>query len=471
MGKKYFLEVVIKAKDTLSVTLGKAGRGVRSFGGALASAGKQAWSTVRGIGKLAAGLGIAGYGIREAGTWLYGLAKDAIVAGDALGKLKIRTGLSVETIQELGHAASLSGVSAEEFAGSLDTMTKQIGMLIAGKGKLKGFLQEVAGPEFARALKTASPEARLELVLGGLLQITDEAKRAAYATAFFGEGGAKMAVLADAGAESIAAMRKEAHDLGLVLTQEDVSAMEEAGDEFERFEKSVDSVKRTVGVELSKAMLPVLKEAVRWIKENRAEIGRWAKSFAEGVVDAAKGLKDAFVWIIDNGPAVGAAMLLALGPITAAAAAIAGVIAGLAKLANMNERDRKKALYEGADSIVANGGDVTGAIGMIANSDVVRTDRADLATKDALAVGGVTAANRQFEAITAPQRARSAALAEAKRSAGVVTQQAGALKIQIDVKDPNGMLKTPTVKSAPAGAHVGIKKPDTGTRTTKHLDR
>ena len=467
MSKKYFLEVVIRGHDALTNVLGKAARGVHRFGRGVKAAASSLWAHTKEAAKLAAGLGVVGYGAARAGSFLYDLAKGATDAGSAINDLNARTGINVETLQELAFVAGRGGASWDEFASGMDAVTKNMGQLAAGKGKLKGFVAAVAGPGFARALKAASPEERLELVLGGLVQIKDEAKRSAYATAFFGEAGAKMAVLANEGADGIARMRQEARDLGHVLSREDVAAMDEVGDALGDLETGVDGIKKKFGVELARAALPVLREAVTWIKQNRTQIGEWAKAFGAGVVDAAKGLKDAFVWIVDNAGVIAAGMAMALGPIGVAAAAIGGIVALLDRLDKMGRGDAERAALDAADK------GIPGAVPLVqdlARSDVGRARRAELATDSGLAAGASAAsfaqnteiANR-LNAVTA-DRARARALAQMGPApwARGMGQQPG-IKIEIDVKDPGNKVATPEVKKMPAGSQV-VVKPPTGRR-------
>lgn len=362
-GKRYYLDVVIRGKDALTSVLGKAGRSVKAFGASLARSGKAMWSGVKEAAKFTLGLGALAWGAQRAGSWLYGMAKDAADLGGKLADLRTRTGLGTDMLQELQYVAEQGGMSLEEFGSAMQTATKNVGDLAAGRGKLRGFLSEVAGPKFSKALKAASPEARLELILGGLLQIKDEAKRAAYAQAFFGESGIKLAAMADLGAGKIAELRREAHEFGRVMATEDVVVMDEVGDELGKLEGSIDGVKKKFGVELARAALPVLKTALKWIKENQKAISGFAKSLAGGVVDAAVGIKDAFVWLYDHREEIlsfakllGVALVAASGPVgwmVAALGSVVGMIAELNKWANQTEGEREVST---ADAMTLGGG-------------------------------------------------------------------------------------------------------------------
>jgi hypothetical protein len=321
-GKKYHLQVVIGATNKASAVLNKVGQQLKS---AVSSIGG-------GITRLRDALDLGQYAV-GAGRFLTGLATDAADAGSQINDLAARTGLATSTIQELGYAAELAGASSEEWGSALDAANKNVGQMLANKGKLKGFLAEVADPAFVKALKTAKPDERLELLLGAMLQIKDEAKRAAFATAAFGDAGAKLAPLANEGAEGIARMRQEARDLGLVMSREDVAAMDEFGDETAKLGRAWTGVKREFGMALAREFLPLIKEGLTWLKGNRAEVGKFAKAFAGGVLDAAKAVMGAFKWIYDHREAIldwAKALAIVIGGIK-----VAGLIGDLGKLGGL----------------------------------------------------------------------------------------------------------------------------------------
>ncbi|MCC6621218.1 MAG: hypothetical protein IT385_08185 [Deltaproteobacteria bacterium] len=465
-GKKYFLSVVIGGKDALSAVLGKAGRSVKAFGAGLATAGKRLWTGAKETAKFVAGLGFIVYGAQRAGGFLYGLAKSAADVGGALADLRTRTGLGTAMLQELHFVAEQGGMTMEEFAGSMQVATKNIGDLAAGRGKLKGFLSAVAGPDFARALKKASPETRLELVIGGLLQIKDEAKRAAYAQAFFGESGGKMAALADLGADKIAELRKEARDLGVVMSEDDVDALDEVGDELGKLERGVDAVKRKFGVELARAALPVLKEAVTWIKANREEIGKFAKAFGAGVVDAAKGLKDAFVWLYEHredilawAKLLGVALMASLGPVAAAVAALVGLFAELKRWSNQTPGERKEEfggaieIGEGHAALIdAMAGKGTSKWWNRNAREIQAEGAAEVATEKVAGTGIVLGARASLEKSQqiAANQALGAMRKLAQPWASPSAPQRSEVKITID--DQRGVVRDAKVVDAPKGS-------------------
>ena len=143
---------------------------------------------VKTAGKWAAG--VAGAAIAVGGA-MVSAAKDTAAEMDVIDKGSQRMKISAESYQELAHAASLSGVEMS----NLEKAAKKL----EGTGmNLDDALNEIY------SLQTAE-------------------ERAAKAAELFGENVAyQMTPMLNASAEEMAAMRQEAHDLGLVMGEDAV---------------------------------------------------------------------------------------------------------------------------------------------------------------------------------------------------------------------------------------------------------
>ena len=153
----------------------------------------------------------------------FGELKDSI---DASAKAARRLGISTETFQGLQHAASLSGVKAEQFGEALN--------------KLRG---KVAGP--------------LDEALYGLADryagMTDPLQRAKLLTEQFGETGIKLSSLFEGGKDGLKDMVAEAKKLGFALSDKDAALVEKANDSMERAKKSIEGLWQKVVVALAPA--------------------------------------------------------------------------------------------------------------------------------------------------------------------------------------------------------------------------
>lgn len=223
---------------------------------------------------------------------LMGLAGVATAAAAALGALVAKTvasasaaddasqatGISADALQELGHAAQLSGSSADEVQGALMRLSRAAGDAARGSAEsAAGFARlGVSVRSTSGAVKTA------DVLLGELADAIarlPEAERAAAAVDVFGQSGARLVPLLSQGRDGIAALRKEARDLGVVLDSDTIAAAADLGDTFDRVAASA----RGLGYVVAGPLLAPLRRAgeamVRWWMANQALIRQRVDAF------------------------------------------------------------------------------------------------------------------------------------------------------------------------------------------------
>ena len=178
-------------------------------------------------GKWAAGV-VAG--AAAVGTAMVAAAKDTAEQMDTIDKASQRMKMSAESYQELAYAANLSGVE-------MSVMEKAAKKLEGTDMNMDDALKEIY------SLQTAE-------------------ERAAKAAELFGESVAyQMTPLLNASAEDMEAMKQEAHDLGLVMSEDAVKSGAEMGDMFAKVEQSIASLKNGLMAEL----MPYVMEILEWL--------------------------------------------------------------------------------------------------------------------------------------------------------------------------------------------------------------
>ena len=191
-----------KANDSLAKTDKKAS----SVGETLGKVGK-------GAAKAGAAIGASAVAI---GTAVVGMASSSAQAMDEVDKGSQRMKVSAESYQELAHAAELSGVEMS----SLEKAAKKL----EGSGlNLDDALDQIY------ALETAE-------------------ERSAKAAELFGDSVAyTLTPMLNASGDEMAAMRKEAKDLGLVFSGDDVKAGAKMNDMLTNLKKSFESLVTGLG--------------------------------------------------------------------------------------------------------------------------------------------------------------------------------------------------------------------------------
>lgn len=212
---------------------------------------------VQTAGKWAAG--IAGAAMAVGGA-MVSAAKDTAAEMDVIDKGSQRMKISAESYQELAHAASLSGVEMS----NLEKAAKKL----EGTGlNLDDALNEIY------SLQTAE-------------------ERAAKAAELFGENVAyQMTPMLNASAEDMAAMRQEAHDLGLVMGEEAVKNGAALGDMFSKVESSMSALKTGLMTEL----MPYVMEILQWVIDNIPQIRDTIKSVMDAILPIVKPILDAIM--------------------------------------------------------------------------------------------------------------------------------------------------------------------------------
>ena len=173
-------------------------------------------------------------------------------AGDEIQKMGLRTGFTTESLSELKFALEQSGTNIEGFEKGIRRMSS---FIADGRDGLT---------ETTRALdslgiqvddfKGKSPEDSFDILAGALAGVTDATMQSALAQDIFGRSGTALIPLLKQGEQGIAALRKEAHDLGIVFDQDAANAAARLVDAQNTLTKSVDGVKFAIAEGLAPAI-------------------------------------------------------------------------------------------------------------------------------------------------------------------------------------------------------------------------
>ncbi len=206
-------------------------------------------------------------------------AKAALSDFDRIGKQAKAGGLDAETFQEYAYAAELGGVATDQFSQALNTFAKNTGTAAIGKGELVEKLRQL-NPELLKNLQLAqNQEQRFRLVADAISKESDAARRAAIASAAFGDAGVKMVEMLKNGSAALDDTAAKARDLGLVVDRDLIARSEELNDQFSTATSIIDKQFKQALVDLA----PVLIGA--------ANLAGDVASAVRGIVDAMRDLE------------------------------------------------------------------------------------------------------------------------------------------------------------------------------------
>lgn len=262
------LKVATNSTDISAASMGK------SLIGGLASV---SWDVIKLGATAFLGLAAAAGGAAVA---IAGVALKSIDAAGALVDLSAKTGIGVERLQELSFIGGQIGVDTETMTGSLSKLIRAMDSA-KDKGSDQAAAFKLLGVEITNAdgsLRNANDVWTETLsALGG---VANETERDALALQLFGRSAMEMNPLIKLSAEEIEGMTRQAREMGAVVSESDVTALESFGDRMAAFQAGF----KGVGARLSRGFLPAL-EKVMTIIEKIAKSESFAK-FIDKVSEA-----------------------------------------------------------------------------------------------------------------------------------------------------------------------------------------
>lgn len=293
-------------------------------------------------------------GIKEAYT-------GSVKWADDLATLSVQTGISTDALQEYQYMSGLVDVSVDTITGSLTRLKRNMASAKSGTG--------AAAEKFARlgvAVTDGNGELRnaqtvFDELITALANIDNETERDAIAMDIFGKSAQELNPLIEAGAETIAAFREEAHATGYVMQTDVIKSLVSSADETDRTTARFSAFKRELSAglapqitELQKTLLDLFSEIdlekvrenisgivsrfgdfVKWCKQNKDVIIALFAGIAAGFAAFEVGsIIASVIQLMQQFATVQAAVnaVMAANPIGAVAVAVAALVAGIVLL-------------------------------------------------------------------------------------------------------------------------------------------
>lgn len=235
-------------------------------------------------------------------------AKDASDVTGHVDDMAQTMGISARAYQEWAYVFGQSGLEIDRFAGAFTNLKKVMG----GFGASKQIEALDAIGLSIDELAQMNVEDVFQTVITQLQGMENEAEASAAAIALLGGSASNLPLLLNQGQEKIEALKTEAHELGLVLADTDISIGADMGDEIDKYTKSIEGMKTQIGVQF----LPVFTEFLAAVNQaaqtampellNALEkLAPVVSKVIEGGLDVVTNL---ITWIAENGELAGAAL-------------------------------------------------------------------------------------------------------------------------------------------------------------------
>ena len=214
-----------------------------------------------------AGAGLAA-GVAAAGTALYGMATKSANTSDHIDKMSQKIGISRQAYQELDFICSQSGANVDNLRVGMKTLTNQMGQAASGTGDAAEVFQRLGLSVTDSSGQMKSQEEMLWETLDALQGVENQTERATLANQLFGKSGSDLMPLVNGARGSIGDMRDEAHDLGLVLSDETIDSGVVFTDTVDKIQRSLSAVATNIGAEV----MPIVQQVLDWVLVNMPTI-------------------------------------------------------------------------------------------------------------------------------------------------------------------------------------------------------
>lgn len=235
------------------------------------------------------GLGAIANGVKE----IAGAMKDAVVDSaayaDEILTLSTNTGLSTDTLQELSYMAELTDTSLDTITGSMSKLIKNMTTAQKGTGDAADAFE---------ALGVSITDSNGEMrdnkdvfydVLSALSEIENETQRDAYAMSIFGRSAQDLNSFMSQGADGIASLAQEAHNVGYVLSEDALSALGGVDDAMQRFDSSTTALKNKLIVGFAPAISTAI-ESLNGFLSGQTSASEFAATMTDMVMNGANAI-------------------------------------------------------------------------------------------------------------------------------------------------------------------------------------
>ena len=209
----------------------------------------------------------------EAGQQFLELAMNTAEYGDNIDKMSQKMGISAEAYQEWEAVMQHSGTSMETLKSSMKTMANA-----AEKGNEAFQALGITEEEVA----TLSQEDLFGRVIEGLQGMEEGTERTYIAGQLLGRGATELGALLNTSAEETQAMKDRLHELGGVMSDEDVKAAAQFQDSLQDMQTGFEGMQRS----LVSGFLPSMSK----VMDGMADI--FAGNSSEGLANLSAGVED-----------------------------------------------------------------------------------------------------------------------------------------------------------------------------------
>ena len=244
---------------------------------------------------LAAGAGVAAAGIAFAGKKVVDFANDVSAAGDEIDKMSQKIGISTDAYQEWSYVFERSGADVNNLQTGMKTLSGVITDAANGSASAAEKLSAVGIS--LEEINGLSQEDQLSLVISRLQEMGEGSERTAAATDLLGRSATDMAAVLNMTAEDTQALIDEAHEYGMVMSEEAVASSAAYQDSLTKLQGTLGGLKNSLVADL----LPGLTQVVDGLADVANGSTSLEDAIDQGITAVVESLDKSLPDMVDRG--------------------------------------------------------------------------------------------------------------------------------------------------------------------------
>ena len=237
----------------------------------------------KNVGKaMAAAVAAIGAAAIAAGKELWNMANDVAEAGDEIDKMSQKIGISAESYQEWDYVFQRCGTDVNNLQAGMKTLSGVIAD--AGNGSSSAAEKLAAVGLSIEDLNGKSQDEQLSIVIGALQDMEAGAERTSAATDLLGRSATDMAAVLNMSAEETEALKQEAQDYGMVMSNEAVAASAAFEDSLTKLQGTMGGLKNRMIGELLPGITQIMDGLSDLVAGNE-EAGEEIKNGVTSVIE------------------------------------------------------------------------------------------------------------------------------------------------------------------------------------------
>lgn len=291
---------LFKLFGTIAVTNSEANSAIdettekaQSSSGKLSQAFTSAGNKITNVGTtITKGMAVVGGAIATGATAVYKFAEKSASAADTVDKMSQKIGISREAYQELDFICSQSGTSVDTLQMGIKTLTNQMQSAADGTNSAVEMFDKLGVSIYDSNGQLKDQETMMWEAMSALQGMENQTEKAALANDLFGRSGSELMPLLNGTAGSIDVMRQQAHDLGLVMSNETVDAGVKLTDTIDQAKRAFTAIALSLGAEF----MPMIQQAAQYIVDHIPQIREKISTVVQVIKDIGNGIKDVINW-------------------------------------------------------------------------------------------------------------------------------------------------------------------------------